>query len=339
MTAAIDLTIADIENILLEQGLIDEGTRVISAAPSAPSASGLMGTVTRLRVVYDPPAATGPRTLILKTASDTSPLSRDMSQLEARFYAERIADAASINVPAAYYCRVEEPLLLLEDLGESGFIPQIAGCSKTEALGAIREIAKLHARWWNGALPDTLRWIQSPLDSPAGHFCAHWLQSYNGSWPPVLGPIPEILQERYAEIGERVGTAPSTIVHGDFHSGNISFGLDGRVTLVDFHRVEHATGMADIARFLATSLQIETRRAVETDLLREYLRCLQSNGVQEYDMDRCIADLRSALLWALASPLALHIRGIMQEGRDWPSHFPILERCLTAIDDWDALQE
>lgn len=333
------LRATDIEQLLLQQGLIEDGTRVASVAPLEMSAAGLLGTVTRLRLEFNPPGADGPRTLILKVPSSDSSLSREMSRVEAQFYADRIADGASIRVPAAYYCRVEEPLLILEDLGEDGFIPQITGCSSAQALQAIREIAKLHARWWNVDLPEGLRWIEPPSDSPAGRFCAHWLRLYRGDWPPALGPVPEILRQRYGEIALRLVSTPWTVVHGDFHSGNLSFGPNRAVTLVDFHRVERATGMVDIARFLATSLQTETRRAIETDLLQEYLRCLEVGGVKGYDMTSAIADLRPALVWILASPLALHIRGIATEGRTWPSHFPILERCLTAIHDWDALSE
>lgn len=262
-----------------------------------------------------------------------------MSEIEVRFYAERLADAAAVRVPAAYYCRVDEPLLLLEDLGKSGFVPQLEGCSKAQAIEAMRAIATLHARWWNAPLPDALGWIRSPLDSPAGRFCAHWLASYQEDWPLALKPVPEVLRERYDEIGRRLASGPSTVVHGDFHSGNTSFSSDGAVTLIDFHRVERAAGMVDVARFLATSLHTETRRVIEPDLLRAYLQALEERGVKDYDMNTAVADLRPALLWVLGSPLALHIRGIITESRTWPTHFPILERCLTAIADWDALSE
>lgn len=339
MALLLDLESTDIEQRLRDRGLIDGRTRLTSLTPAAISAPGLMGSVIRVLVKYDPPHATGPRTMILKTPSSTSPLSRDMSRVEARFYAARLADESSLRVPDVYYCRVREPLLLLEDLGEDGFIPQIQGCSEAQAMQAIREIAKLHARWWNVDLPERLSWIEPPPDSPAGRFCAHWLRAYEGDWPSALGAVPEILRKRYDEIRRRLASAPATVIHGDFHSGNISFGLDGGVTLVDFHRVERATGMVDVARFLATSLRIETRRAIETDLLAEYLRCLEAGGVTGYAMNSAVADLRPALLWIMASPIALHIRGIAEEGRSWPTHFPILERCLSAIQDWDALAE
>lgn len=333
----LDLTLADIEGILFEHGLIEAPTRVKSVAPVGISASGLMGAVTRLHLEYDPPEPPGPPTLILKTPTGLSALGHDMSRVEVHFYADRVAQESSIHVPAAYYCRIEEPLLLLEDVGKDGFTPQIVGCSEAQALKAIGEIAKLHARWWNAGLPKKLRWIRSPLDSPAGRFCAHWLQSYKGDWPAALGPAPEILRQRYEEIGRRLAVAPFTVVHGDFHSENVSFDREGNVTLIDFHRVERATGMLDVARFLATSLEVSTRRTIEMTVLREYLRCLGAGGVTGYDMNGAIAGLRPALFWILASPLALHIRGIAEGRRTWPSHFPILERCLAAIQDWDAL--
>lgn len=332
------LTPGTVGELLRASGALEGHVRVASLTPVQRTASGLVGSVTRIALQYDPPDARGPRSMILKCPSAEFPLSGEVADVEGKFYARGVAEEASIRVPDVYGCdgAGESPSLLLEDLGTEGFIAQIDGCSPEQATIALREIAKLHARWWNAPLPHGWDWIRPPLESPSGRFCRHSIESYEGEWPRVLRPVAEVLQRHFDEIGERVAGPPHTIIHGDFHAGNLCFLGDG-VAMVDFQFVAQGSPMLDVARFLATSLRTDVRRVIEPDLLEGYLDCLHGDGVRDYDMERCVADLRPALLWIVASPLALHLHGIAQEGRRWPERFPILERCVAAIEDWESL--
>ena len=95
-------------------------------------------------------------------------------------------------------------------------------------------------------------------------------------------------------------------------------------------------GAADVSRFIATSLQPELRRTIETALLDEYHSSLEAAGVREYDFDCCLLDFRAGLLWNLVSPLVLHIMRIVNTGGEWPAELPMLERCMLAVRDWEA---
>jgi len=94
--------------------------------------------------------------------------------------------------------------------------------------------------------------------------------------------------------------------------------------------------MVDIARFLVTSLRVDVRRAIESDLLTDYHSSLEARGIRDYPFERCINDFKGALLWNLTTPIALHLTRIATQGGKWPDTLPIIERCLTAIDDWNA---
>ncbi len=337
------ITVAALEAMLKDAKKIDRAVRVESLRVAGVKSSALLGSVARIHVQYDLSSATGPSSLIVKSPSTEFEDGRALSSVEAKFYSNRIPDSSSIQTPEVYYCgldaQTQRSCLLLEDLGDRGFVRQIDGCSKEEAMLAIRQIAKLHARWWNRELPPQLTWIRPPAQSRVGLLCKRWIESYPGEWPAVLGWLPSRLRERYDDIGARLSSGPRTIVHGDFHSQNISFREDrGDCTLIDFQFVQHASGMLDVARFLATSLQTDVRRAIESDVLGEYRASLEAGGVEDFDFDRCVDAFRAALLWNLSAPLALHIVEVMTQGYKWPARLPILERCLAAIDDWNATE-
>jgi hypothetical protein len=328
--------------ILTAAGAIGEGVRIAASEHAGVQSSGLVGCVERLHLSYDPPDAVGPRSVIVKIPATDSEAGRAFAAAEARFYRHRIAERCSLRAPRAYYCRLDQGTggncLVLEDLGEHGFVRQIDGCDREQASTAMGEIAKLHACRLGRPLPAELRWIRPVAASPARRFCRRWIRSYNGTWPEALGGAPALLRERFDELAGRLASGTCAIVHGDFHSQNIAFdGAGGPPRLIDFQFVQHASPMVDVARFLATSLQTDLRRAIERDLLDEYQASLRTHGAGSYAVAEHLDELRAALLWNLALPLALHVRRVMAEGRPWPDRFPILERCLAAIHDWNAL--
>lgn len=336
------LTSGTLTSLLRDAGLLDHSARVVSWSLTPTGGSGHFGRLDRVALAYEPPDAPGPPTLIVKSSIPHDTLDRALGATEARFYQDEIPEHCSLGAPRAYSCAVDEVsgevVLILEDLGDGGFVRQIDGCSRDEAMAAMREIAKLHARWWGQPLPAELCWIRPPAQSPVGDLCRRWIGSYTGPWPETLGAAPLVVRERFDELVARLASGARAVVHGDFHSGNISFEREtGAPRLVDFQFVQHASGMVDVARFLATSLTIEARRSLEHDLLGEYERSLRALGVAGYDVAADAGLLRTALLWNLATPLTLHLMNVSIRGVPWPARFPILERCLAAIDDWRAL--
>lgn len=328
--------------LLHQAGAIPPGTIVAISAVEHASATGQLGQIQRVRLAYRPNNASGPSSVVVKATRVETQDADAFAVAEERFYAHHVADRCELRVPK-FFGAVTLPdgtrRLILEDLGHAGIVRQIDGCTPEQASAALREIAALHAAWWEEPLPPALSWIRSVGESPVGRFCRRWIGAYTGSWPAVLGSAPRLLQERFDQVAAQVAGSPSTVVHGDYHSQNIVFGTATEPpTIFDFQFVHRASCMVDVARFLATSLTIDVRRAHEFALLDCYQQALRTHGIVEFDLDGNLDAFRAALIWNMATPLTLHLVRMATRGEEWAERFPILERCVAAIEDWDALR-
>jgi len=308
-------------------------------------ARGLIGTVVRVRPTYSHVEPNAPRTFVAKFPPQTdgwvtAEAAAVLSRTEVRVYQE-LAGRALLPSPAVYFGGLDpdsgRSVLLIEDLGDYRVTRQITGCSRAEAALAVRQIANFHAFWWNDARGANHEWL-----APVGESTPHGqlLRKYRGRWPTKLKEVAPRLAEHFDRVPALLGSPPLTIVHGDFHSANMFFGTppkEREFVLFDFQRVALGRGPIDIARFAATSLQPRLRRSMDAALLRDYCSALEGHGVIGYGLDACTYDFRLGLLWDLADRLAANVRLVTESGREWPERLPIVERCLVAIDDWDAM--
>jgi hypothetical protein len=99
----------------------------------------------------------------------------------------------------------------------------------------------------------------------------------DGRGPDVA---PELRSARnVAEAMRRTGSHEVTcVIHADPHSGNSYLDAHGRACWLDWQIVQRGNWATDISYHLATVLDIETRRTHEAELLRHYLRELESLG-------------------------------------------------------------
>jgi uncharacterized membrane protein len=105
---------------------------------------------------------------------------------------------------------------------------------------------------------------------------------------------------------------------------------------VDWQIMCRGNAVFDVAYHLTQSVTIETRRAIERPLLREYHRALEQNGVTGYSFERCWEDYRQNALFALIYPINV-CGGIdlsNERGRALAEVF--LDRALTAVEDLNA---
>lgn len=323
---------AQLENILRGAGWLAADTRILSVTPETLEGGGLVGNVQRLHVTYA--HTPGPGTFIVKLPTHQLTEAVAFSQTEACFYQQ--ASRWFPGIPAPIWYAGDENYLLLEELHNGCFVKQLTGCNAAQAQQAIRQIAQLHAQWWDRDLPAGLHWVQPLNTAPAGNFCTQRLQAYRGEWPALLQPYLPHITRRLSALQSLLLAAPRTIVHGDYHSQNIFFREDN-VTLIDFQFMQQACGMLDVARFIATSLSTELRRSIEQTLLETYRACLHAQGIH-YPAHQCLQDYKAALLWNLLPPVALHLVNVTELGKQWPAQFPILQKCITAIEEHEAMQ-
>jgi hypothetical protein len=219
---------------------------------------------------------------------------------EAAFYAD-LAPSLGDTVPRCLHSAADTAAdrwcLLLEDLGGSE-ADQVTGATPDQARRAVETLAAVHRRFGAGARPAP--WLPGfdrpgfgALQDAMREAVPGFVAAYRGRVPAeTLGWLTRFV-EHLPEWAETQGGGPLTLVHADFRLDNLIVTAD-RVRVVDWQTALWGPGPMDLASFLATSVTIEARRAVEAELLAAYAA---GTGTQVGDVDR---SYRSSLCWWMA---------------------------------------
>jgi hypothetical protein len=312
-----EITVEWLNHVLREGGILAGATIRSFGRQVIGEDVGFLGELSRIALRYDQPASAAPSSLIAKlpTRDETA---RNIAQTfgfyerEVHFYQD-MAEQVGVRTPRRYYSAMDPPsgrfVLLLEDLAPARCGDQLASCPLEEAKLALRELAKVHALWWNSPRLAEFPWLPA-VDDPLLRQVLPVL--YQQSWPFFVDTFKGQLPDAIFEIGERFGTSfatlagslgirPTTIVHTDFRLDNMFFDLpDGSpFALIDWQIVQRGLGVADVTYFLAGNFPIDVRRQHQTELLRAYHDALLSHGVAGYDFDQCFEDYRLAALFMM----------------------------------------
>ena len=282
---------------------------------------GILGELARATLTYDREEPGAPRTLIAKIP--TSDLGgRGIAHMlgyyerEIRYYRDLSADNVAAS-PRCYYSDMDPAnvrfVLLLEDLASLPIGDQVAGCSAEEARAVVRELAKLHARWWERPELKAIDWIPPSNDpmmklAQGAYLMAitPFLEKFGGRMTPAQREIALALGPRMNAMQDSFAAAPETLLHADVRLDNIFFGssqLGSAITLIDWQILVKGRGPYDVAYFLSQSLDPAERKSVEEDLLRDYHRRLLDAGVTDYAWERCWDDYRLSVLFCLCYPV------------------------------------
>ena len=221
---------------------------------------------------------------------------------EVRFYSEvapTIGGALPDCLAAAYDPDAGWFSLVLEDAAPCRQGDQLAGCTAAEAQVALDAIAPVQAATWNSRSLAATGFLNGPtalttelLTRLLPAFHARFGERVSSAHRAVVDAfVPSVDQWHAGHAG------PSAISHGDFRLDNVLYALAGGArpaTIVDWQSVTLGPPMIDIAYFLASGLPVETRRAVERDLLAEHHERLTSLGVQDYSWEQCWLEYRRA---------------------------------------------
>ncbi len=343
---------------LRQDGCIREA-RVVSLTYDVIGAGvGFLGQIARITPAYDVTEEGAPRTVIGKFPG----ANEDARQMAAMygFYAcevnayRHLTPHVAIRTPRCYYSAISDDattfFLLLEDLGADGRMgDQVAGCSADDARLAVRELAKLHASWWDDPRLAEMDWL--PLGTTLGRMSMS--QAYPVSWQICLDQFGHLLTQAQRDalptLNERLllmmddfDTTPLTIMHADYRLDNMFFGHPGgpyEFAVIDWQITNKGWALYDVAYFLGTNLDPALRRAEEMGLLREYHAVLTRERTRgdDYDWETCRRDyVRSILMYFAnfignaasldpANPRGLELFGLM------------ISRISAAVDDLDAL--
>ena len=268
--------------------------------------TGQLGETRRFLLHYQgTPPAHAPRTLVGKFPSDNAVAAatgRDLGfyRSEVMFYRE-LAHRAVIHTPQVYISELAPDsgdfVLLLEDMAPARTGDHMAGCTVDDAYKALHEAAMLHATFWNDTELERQPWLYVPPGAQ-GFYTTELLES---SWDYFVANYTAQMDPRVMKVCDKFvrchaawnapRSAPKCFSHNDFRVDNMLFGAQ-RICVVDWQTSAYlGTGM-DVAYFLGSAFDRDTRRAVERDLLKEYLVELHSRGVKDYDFEHLMADYR-----------------------------------------------
>jgi len=348
------LTPAFLTQALRAGGLLPYGR--VSGVGSEPVGQGvgLLCQLARLSLAYDDAPPGVPATLVAKLPSPDEQ-TKGMANAfgfyakEVRFYRE-LAPHVSLPAPACYYSALEEAtgdfVLLLEDLGTAQIGDQLRGCTLEEARLLLRELAMLHAAWWNSPRLAELEWVPdsgSPINK-AG------LTLYPMAWPAFVERFGKEIPAELLTIGERLGQnlnqmldrfceGPRTLCHGDYRADNFFFAAtpdQPPLRVIDWQIAVRAVGTYDVGYFMTQSIDVPLRRAHELELLGLYHRTLREAGVQGYSFGDLITDYRWTALFCFAYPVMGGGLADLANERGVALARAMLQRSAAAILDWQA---
>lgn len=256
-----------------------------------------------------------------------------------------LAPSLSVRTPRTFH-GVAEPwsgrfILVQEDLSQAcDFRTLLQPCTAEEAAAVTVELARLHVSYW----ADDFRGGLARFG-----FDAHLRRQALGSLIVRAGvkacarKHPNLLPaQRLSDLENAARSLdsvtrvceplPHTLIHGDTHLGNLLW--DGtRPGFVDWQLARQGSPIRDLAYFLATSTEPETRRKVERELLDRYRDELASQGVTAPAKDAGWSTYRLGAIHALIAAAATVGIGGMQ-------HHDIavagLRRSLAAVEDLDS---
>lgn len=289
--------------VLRRRGGLATG-RVARCRPSPLGTQGMTSETYRLELDYDGADPRAPRTLIAKLAS-ADPATRarmhalGLYERELRFYAE-LARATELRTPACHFAG-EQPetgafvLLLDEVTGEPG-VPTLDALEQV-----LRDIAKLHAHYWNAPELDAYGWLEhAPAVLDAIDFQLRGIgervaQRTGAALPAAFAEAIAIAALHLPALRAAEKQRPRTVVHGDLHPGQIITTAGGPVVF-DWQSATIASPGRDVARVIAMTLPPTPRRRHEHELLATYRAALERHGVRGYSTRDCFDDYRRGLV-------------------------------------------
>ncbi len=303
----------------------------------------------RLGVQYAP-GEEGPASVFVKLAP---PDERQRERLarwgigvnETRFY-ESARPGLPVRAPEVYATARDgdEFVMVLEDLVPLGCtFPHPRDPDVVEFTAAfIETLAVLHGSMWESPRfddDDDLGWVPTRAGGASrgatgGEFIRMALDEFGEEMGPAFRRLGELYLDHGDELLDLYDEGPTTLVHGDAHSGNLYKSPDGSPGLLDWAMVSYQPGMRDVAYYLCNSFPSALRREHEHELLARYRAGLDAFGVT-LDESRQWEQYR---LFAITSWVAGASTAAM--GSRWqPRHVGLggMRRATGAIEDLDSV--
>ncbi len=308
------LTAESLTSLFRDGGLAPSNPEVeverVTAEPLA-EGSAFLGSLARLNITWANKDTALPNRFVAKLPT-RDPGGRTVGKMlnvwvrEAQFYA-RLAPLVATPVPTcrANFISDDHAILVLDDLYPASVGDQLVGASSDQAHAAVEALAQLHAPFWGQPRTPDLEWVPG-LDTPGtsevlGSAMAASLPRFVERFGDVLPDtglrwlhdfVPQLNQWRMDLLSK-----PLTIAHADYRLDNMLFGLNGDITVIDWQTAMFTGGATDLSFFLATNLEVNLRRSLESELVSVYIDTLIAHGVDASATEHVREDYEHAHLW------------------------------------------
>jgi len=225
---------------------------------------------------------------------------------EVNFY-NHFGSNSGISIPQCLYAELDKQagnyLLLLEDMSKCRVGDLFGKLEDVEI--AIQNLARFHAKWWNNKQLYKMPWgffftsesgKNERLFKTFGDSLFHIKEIYGKKIPETFCSVADWLQN----IEISIFTEDSlTLVHGDYHPGNIFFqsNNEGRFAVFDWAAIHNGCAGEDLGRIIFFGLTPEQCELNQDSLVELYHKTLLKNGAIEYSLDECWENIRRGLLY------------------------------------------
>jgi hypothetical protein len=232
-----------------------------------------------------------------------------MFEVESNFYngfasSNEQKAAFPFGLPKALF--LSKQLIIMERVGGIDTFSCVEGCPESQILNVVTKLAQMHGRFWKADTSSLApcAGIGSELAGDAKQ------QQFPGCWRAYLDDVPldEVDRERVARLCEKlsedparltrihdaVANGPTTLIHGDFHTGNVLFARHEQASegsndlsqlwLVDWATCGKGNPLRDLAFFFIVGVRSEHRAAVEAASLRTYADTIKQERVDHLSL-------------------------------------------------------
>ena len=203
-------------------------------------------------------------------------------------------------------------VLLLEDLRDRDAVfATIKMLTSRERMHSLlRQLAALHARYWNSPeLGSALLWLGSHASGAihdlfnsetVAKFMDYQVgqEQFKAEMIEYMGVTTTTLFDQVRRVQAHQSRLAQTICHGDMHIGNTYMLPGDKAGLLDWQLASRGYCMHDISYIIATALSTAERRSQERELLDYYSEQLRACGVAEPPAkDELWLEYRRAMAW------------------------------------------
>ncbi len=251
-----------------------DGTLIKSIAP-IDHGRGVFSHVMRAELDGEPSSAAVK--LLRADANGAAAITSGAVAREILAYEQLLPATDGVLAPKLFGVSIDErdiPSLVLQDLSTLRHPDQVAGLSDRDVRAVTEELIALHSSWAGRPELDTLGIRRSTPALLPTEGLERGAAMLDTKWADVSGERRSALQRLAAHRDAAVLAFSSegdpTLCHGDPRGDNVAFDHNGRAVLFDWQQVAIQFGESDLAWLLTTSVERDTRRSVEGDIIASY---------------------------------------------------------------------